>query len=128
MSVISPEEMRYSSISAFGLIIFTAILKWSGVGATRFTPAKLDTTETENLGNKSVIETLFDPDFTNSTPFNALIDAVLTPLQFAIDLLLTWASVWDTLGFGSVFIIVPMFLMTVIVASAALSLVEAILP
>lgn len=128
MSAIEPEEMRYAAISTFGLIVFTAILKWSGVGQTRFTPMKPNTVNATSLDSRSAFETFMDPSITTSSPFAKLIDAVLTPLQIVIDLLVTWANVWDAMGFGAIFIIVPMFIMLTIIAGVAVKLANTALP
>lgn len=129
MSALDPAELRYASISAFGLIIFTTLLKWTGVGNTRYQPAKLGTSNTTSLARKSVLDNFFDPTLSlGSNGLSTFIDGILTPAQFAVDLLLTWSSVWNTLGFTSIFIIVPMLVMTVIVLSFIINAAEAIIP
>lgn len=128
MSALEPEEIRYASISAFGLIILTTLLKWSGIGQTRFTPMKPDTTNATSIGSRSAFETFMDPSITSSSPFAKLIDVVLTPLQLVVDLLVTWSNVWDVMGIASVFVIVPMFIMLTIVAGVAVKLANTALP
>jgi hypothetical protein len=128
MSVLSPEELRYGSISAFGLIIFTTILKWTGVGQTRFQPAKLDTQNATQIDDPTAFETFMDPSITSSSPFADIIDLVLTPFQFFVDMLLMWSNVYDVMGFASVFIIVPMLIMLVVLAGVAVTMLEAALP
>lgn len=128
MSIISPEEIRYGSISAFGLIIMTTLLKWSGVGSTRYTPMKPDTTNATAIASRSAFETFMDPSISSSSPFTKVIDLVLTPFQLLLDLLVMWGNVWDAMGFGSIFIIVPMLVMLLILAGIAVKMMEAALP
>lgn len=128
MSAIDPRELRYTAIATFGLIIYTTLLKWTGVGQTRYKPAKPNTQNATDAVNEGVISGIMDPDLTGSAPFDELIDLALTPLQLFIDLLLTWSSVWDSMGFTSIFILVPMMIMLVVVASGLYRLIEVALP
>lgn len=127
MSAIDPRELRYVSVSAFGLIIFTTLLKWTGVGSTRYKPTKPNTGNTTSATDKTFLDGLMDPDLTGSA-FGQLIDAALTPLQLIIDFLLTWSSVWDSMGFTSIFILVPMLIMMVVVAGGLYRLIQVALP
>lgn len=131
MSILEPEEMRYAAISAFGLIIMTTLLKWSGLGQTRYTPLKPGISNTTQFNQSSTLDSLMEPNLTGglgSGPLGLILDVVLTPFQIIIDFLLMWSMVWDSMGFMSIFIIVPMFLMAVIVAGAIVKLVAAIIP
>lgn len=131
MSLIEPEEIRYASISAFGLIVFTTLLKWSGLGNTRYDPIKPNSGNVTDVGNRSALETLMEPSLTGgpgSGVIDAIIDIVLTPIQIPVDLILMWVNVWDAMGMMSMFIIVPMFVMFVIVAGVAVKLVSVIIP
>jgi len=128
MSAIDPRELRYAAISAFGLIIFTTLLKWTGVGQTRFKPLKPNTSNTTAAVNQSNLDAVMDPSLSTSNPFAVFIDMALTPLQLFIDLLLTWSSVWDSMGFTSIFILVPMTIMLVVVASGVYALIQVALP
>lgn len=128
MSILTPAEMRYGSISAFGLIIMTAILKWSGVGNTRYTPMKPDTANATALASRSAFETFMDPSITSSSPFVKVIDLVLTPFQLLVDMVVMWGNVWDAMGWGSIFIIVPMLIMFLILAGIVVKMMEAVLP
>lgn len=129
MSLLEPEEMRYASISAFGLIVFTTILKWSGVGNTRYTPVKPSTANATKAGNRTVLDSVMDPSLTGgSTGIDYVIDIVLTPIQIVIDQLLMWSNVWDVMGFGSIFIIVPMMIMLAIIGGVIIKLLSTVLP
>lgn len=131
MSVLSPSEFRYAAISSLGLIIFTTLLKWTGVGQTRFTPGKPDTAPAAETNSTTFLETLYDPGGVGAiddTIVADFLDIVVLPLQIFVDILLTWASVWDSLGFISIFIIAPMTIMIVIIAGVIITLWEVVYP
>jgi hypothetical protein len=127
MSILEPQELRYAAISAFGLMIFTTLLKWTGVGSTRYSPVKPSTGNVTDAGQRSTIDQIMNPSLTESA-LDPVIDMVLTPLQLVIDQLIMWGNVYDAMGLGSIFIIVPMLIMVVIVVGAIIKIVEAVLP
>lgn len=127
-SPISGAQLRYASISAFGLIVFSTIVSWAGLANQKYTPMKPDTSNATALANRSAFETFMDPSISSSSPFVKIIDLTLTPFQMVIEMLLMWANLWDIMGWASVFLIVPMLIMLTILLSVAVSLMEAALP
>lgn len=131
MTVLNPSEFRYGAISSLGLIIFTTLLKWTGVGSTRYKPTKPDTTNASKFNSTSQLDFVFNPgDFSsiNNSQLLEVLELIVLPLQIFVDLLLTWGSVWDSLGFISIFIIAPMTVMLIIIAGVVITLWEAIYP
>lgn len=129
MSGFDAAKLRYGSISAFGLIIMTTILKWSGLGQTRYQPTKPNSGNVTAVADKSVLDSLMDPDITGgASAIDTLIDGALTPVQIIVDLFLTWFNVWDAMGWSSIFIIVPMLIMAAVVISMIINVIETVIP
>lgn len=128
MSLIEPEELRYGSISMFGLIIMSTLLDWTDLGS-KYEPTKPSTSNVTQVGDRSALDQMMDPDIGGgASAIDTMIDIILTPIQFPINMLIQWSNVWDAMGMMSVFIIVPMMIMMFILAGILVKVVSMILP
>lgn len=131
MSALEPEEIRYASISMFGLIMYTTFLAWIGELQTAnvYSPTQPNTADVEALNQSSTYNILEPGSFTGPVAYIQAVldfgvDLITVPVDILVSLLLTWHNLWNIAGFGSGVVIVPMFVMIVIIIGVVFKFVS----
>lgn len=133
MSLLEPEEIRYTSISIFALMIMTSMTVFMGFSASNWSPNQ-PSVPTDGSGNNPS-----DPSYWSSWEpgsglltdtfygfFGDMIQLLTDTIAYAVAVLNGWDIIIANAGWAASFIVVPSIVMLLIIVNSGYKIAKAL--